>query len=54
MIFEGQVDEAEVGKLELGQSLIVNMAAIPEKNSMQTKICGSKGNRRREVLFNSK
>ena len=31
MIFEGQVDEAEVGKLELGQSLIVNMAAIPEK-----------------------
>jgi len=31
MIFEGQVDEAEVGKLKLGQSLIVNMAAIPEK-----------------------
>ena len=31
MIFEGQVDEAEVGKLELGQSLIVNMAAVPEK-----------------------
>ena len=29
MIFEGQVDEAEVGKLELGQSLKVNMAAIP-------------------------
>ncbi len=31
MIFEGQVDEAEVGKLELGQSLKVNMAAIPGK-----------------------
>ena len=29
MIFEGQVDEAEVGRLELGQSLKVNMAAIP-------------------------
>ena len=29
MIFDGQVDEAEVGKLELGQSLKVNMAAIP-------------------------
>jgi len=29
MIFEGQVDEAEVGKLEMGQSLKVNMAAIP-------------------------
>ena len=29
MIFEGQVEEAEVGKLELGQSLKVNMAAIP-------------------------
>ena len=31
MIFEGQVDEAEVGQLELGQSLKVNMAAIPGK-----------------------
>ena len=29
MIFEGQVDEADVGMLELGLSLKVNMAAIP-------------------------
>ena len=29
MIFEGQVDEAEVGNLENGMSIIVNMAAIP-------------------------
>ena len=31
MIFEGQVDEAEVGKLEVGQDLNVSMAAIPDK-----------------------
>ena len=31
MIFEGQVDEAEVGKLEVGQDLSVSMAAIPDK-----------------------
>ena len=31
MIFEGKVDEAEVGKLEVGQDLRVSMAAIPEK-----------------------
>jgi len=31
MIFEGQVDEAEVGKLEIGQELKINMAAIPDK-----------------------
>ena len=31
MIFEGQVDEAEVGKLEVGQGLSVSMAAIPDK-----------------------
>lgn len=31
MIFEGQVDEAEVGKLEIGQDLKINMAAIPER-----------------------
>ena len=29
MIFEGKVDEAEVGKLYSGQGLIVSMAAIP-------------------------
>ena len=29
MIFEGKVDEAEVGKLYNGQGLLVNMAAIP-------------------------
>ena len=29
MIFEGQVDEAEVGNLENGMSIVVNMAAIP-------------------------
>ena len=32
MIFEGQVDEAEVGKLEVGQDLSVSMAAIPDKD----------------------
>jgi HlyD family secretion protein len=32
MIFEGQVDEAEVGKLEIGQELKINMAAIPERD----------------------
>jgi HlyD family secretion protein len=31
MIFEGKVDEAEVGKLEVGQDLRISMAAIPEK-----------------------
>tara|TARA_B100001093_G_scaffold520165_1_gene613269 strand:- start:2603 stop:3736 length:1134 start_codon:yes stop_codon:yes gene_type:complete len=31
MIFEGQVDEAEVGKLEIGQDLKINMAALPDK-----------------------
>jgi HlyD family secretion protein len=31
MIFEGQVDEAEVGKLEIGQELKINMAAIPDR-----------------------
>ena len=31
MIFEGQVDEAEVGRLEVGQDLSVSMAAIPDK-----------------------
>ena len=31
MIFEGQVDEAEVGKLEIGQDLKINMAAIPDR-----------------------
>mgnify|MGYP001052336481 CR=1 FL=1 len=31
MIFEGKVDEAEVGKLYNGQGLIVTMAAIPEE-----------------------
>ncbi len=31
MIFEGQVDEAEVGKLLVGQDLNVSMAAIPDK-----------------------
>jgi len=31
MIFEGKVDEAEVGKLEVGQDLKISMAAIPEK-----------------------
>jgi HlyD family secretion protein len=32
MIFEGQVDEAEVGKLEIGQELKINMAAIPDRD----------------------
>ncbi len=31
MIFEGQVDEAEVGKLIEGQDLKISMAAIPER-----------------------
>ena len=31
MIFEGKVDEAEVGNLEVGQDLRISMAAIPEK-----------------------
>ncbi len=31
MIFEGQVDEAEVGKLIIGQDLKISMAALPDK-----------------------
>jgi len=31
MIFEGKVDEAEVGGLQIGQDIIVSMAAIPNK-----------------------
>ncbi|MGS2762118.1 efflux RND transporter periplasmic adaptor subunit [Sinomicrobium sp. M5D2P9] len=31
MIFEGMVDEAEVGKLEVGSSLKINFGAIPDK-----------------------
>ena len=31
MIFEGKVDEAEVGKLEIGQDLKISLAAIPDK-----------------------
>ena len=31
MIFEGQVDEAEVGKLMIGQDLKISMAALPDK-----------------------
>ena len=44
MIFEGQVDEAEVGKLELGQELKINMAAIPDRDfNAKLKFVAPKG-----------
>ena len=44
MIFEGQVDEAEVGNLENGMSIIVNMAAIPgEDFDAKLKFVAPKG-----------
>lgn len=44
MIFEGKVDEAEVGKLYNGQGLIVTMAAIPgEEFDASLKFVAPKG-----------
>ncbi|HJN78584.1 MAG TPA: efflux RND transporter periplasmic adaptor subunit [Flavobacteriaceae bacterium] len=44
MIFEGKVDEAEVGKLYNGQGLIVSMAAIPgEEFDASLKFVAPKG-----------
>ncbi len=44
MIFEGQVDEAEVGRLEVGQDLSVSMAAIPDKEFLaKLKFVAPKG-----------
>ena len=44
MIFEGKVDEAEVGKLYNGQGLIVSMAAIPgEEFDATLKFVAPKG-----------
>jgi HlyD family secretion protein len=44
MIFEGKVDEAEVGKLYNGQGLIVSMAAIPgEEFAASLKFVAPKG-----------
>tara|TARA_B100001063_G_scaffold62953_1_gene56988 strand:- start:14215 stop:15351 length:1137 start_codon:yes stop_codon:yes gene_type:complete len=44
MIFEGQVDEAEVGKLEVGQDLKISMAAIPDREfSAKLKFVAPKG-----------
>lgn len=38
MIFEGKVDEAEVGKLEIGMPLLVSFGAIQEKE-FEAKLC---------------
>ena len=44
MIFEGQVDEAEVGKLEVGQDLKISMAAIPDREfTAKLKFVAPKG-----------
>jgi HlyD family secretion protein len=44
MIFEGQVDEAEVGKLEVGQDLKISMAAIPDREfNAKLKFVAPKG-----------
>ena len=45
MIFEGKVDEAEVGKLKIGMPLIVNLGAIQDKEfEARLKFIAPKGN----------
>lgn len=45
MIFEGKVDEAEVGKLVIGMPLTVNLGAIQDKDySAKLKFIAPKGN----------
>ena len=45
MIFEGKVDEAEVGKLKLGMPLKVNLGAVEDKSlSAKLKFIAPKGN----------
>ncbi len=45
MIFEGKVDEAEVGKLKIGMPLIVNLGAIEDKEfEANLKFIAPKGN----------
>ncbi len=45
MIFEGKVDEAEVGKLEIGMPLSVNLGAIQDKEyEARLKFIAPKGN----------
>lgn len=45
MIFEGKVDEAEVGKLKIGMPLLVNLGAIEDKEfEAKLKFIAPKGN----------
>ena len=45
MIFEGKVDEAEVGKLKIGMPLTVNLGAIQDKEfAAKLKFIAPKGN----------
>ena len=45
MIFEGKVDEAEVGKLKIGMPLVVNLGAIEDKEfEAKLKFIAPKGN----------
>ncbi|WP_274474687.1 efflux RND transporter periplasmic adaptor subunit [Mangrovimonas aestuarii] len=45
MIFEGKVDESEVGKLEIGMPLIVSLGAIQDKDfDAKLKFVAPKGN----------
>jgi HlyD family secretion protein len=45
MIFEGKVDEAEVGKLKIGMPLSVNLGAIQDKEfEAKLKFIAPKGN----------
>ena len=45
MIFEGKVDEAEVGKLKIGMALTVNLGAIQDKEfAAKLKFIAPKGN----------